>query len=133
MSAIFREPLQGEPSNCPVSRDYAVWHTAPRTIIDNLIHAAEIDGAKFGYNRCFNLPGRTDTIGEMIDAMTRVAGEDPAKLITWEEDAFIQGIVNEFRAHLRPEKALALGFKADASFEDSVRYFLEDDIDRGVT
>ena len=127
MSGIFREPLQGEPSNCPVSRDFAVWHTAPRTIIDNLIHAAELDGAAFGPNRCINLTGRTDTIGEMIDAMTRVAGPDPERLITWNPDPVIEKIVHGWRNHFRPEKALSLGFKADESFEDSVRWFLEDD------
>ena len=130
MSSIFREPLQGMASNCPVGRDFALWHCSPRTVIDNLIHGAEVPPGDLGLNRCFALPGRTDTIGEMIDAMTRVAGPDPEGLITWEADPFIQGIVQEFRARLNPVKALALGFKADASFEDSVRYFLEDDIDR---
>ena len=127
MSAIFREPLQGETSNCPVGRDFAVWHTAPRTIIDNLIHAAEIDGAAFGFNRCINLPGRTDTIGEMIDAMTRLAGPEAERLITWEADPVIEKIVMGWRNHFRPEKGLRLGFHADESFENSVRWFLEDD------
>ena len=127
MSGIFREPMQGEPSNCPVGRDFAVWHTAPRTVIDNLIHAAEVDGAAFGPNRNINLPGRTDTIGEMIDAMTRVAGPDPERLITWDTDPVIEQIVMGWRNHFRPDKGLALGFKADESFENSVRWFLEDD------
>ena len=133
MSSIFREPLQGMASNCPVGRDFPLWHCSPRTVVANLIHAAEVPAEDLGLNRCFALPGRMDTIGEMIDAMTRVAGPDPAGLITWEEDAFIQGIVKEFRSDLRPEKALRLGFTADASFEDSVRYFLEDDIDRSAS
>lgn len=130
MSSIFREPLQGQPSNCPVDRDYPVWHCSPRTIVGNLVHAAEIDAADLGQNRCFALPGRTDTIGEMVDAMTRVAGEEPASRITWEKDEWIEGIVRQFRAYLNPQKALALGFTADESFEDNIRYFLEDDIQR---
>jgi len=127
MSAIFREPMQGEPSNCPVSRDFAVWHTAPRTIIHNLLHAAELDGDAFGYNRCFNLPGRTDTIGEMIAAMTRVAGPDPEKLITWNSDPVIEKIVHGWRNHIRSDRGQSLGFVADESFENSVRWFLDDD------
>ncbi len=31
MSSIFREPLQGQSANCPVGRDYPVWHCSPRT------------------------------------------------------------------------------------------------------
>ena len=32
----------------------------------------------------------------------------------------------------RPEKALRLGFRADRSFEDAVRWFLEDDVERAA-
>lgn len=128
MSSIFRDTLQGDQSNCPVGRDFPVWHTAPRTVVENLIHAAEIPAEAFGYNRNLNLPGRTDTIGEMIDAMTAVAGPDAESRITWETDEVIEKIVLGWRARFSPEKGQALGFKADTSFEDSVRYFLEDDI-----
>jgi nucleoside-diphosphate-sugar epimerase len=131
MSSIFREPLQGQSANCPVDRDYPVWHSSPRAVVQNLIHAAEVEAAALGQNRCLALPGRTDTIGEMVEAMTRVAGPEPASRITWERDDWIEGIVRQFRAHLNPQKALALGFVADASFEDNIRYFLEDDIARG--
>ena len=127
MSSIFREPLQGEPANCPVGRDFAVWHTAPRTVVANLIHAAEIEGAALGPNRNLNLPGRTDTIGQMIDAMTRATGPEAEARITWEADPVIEAIVMGWRGHVRPERGLALGFKADDSFEDSVRWFMEDD------
>ncbi|MEL7154793.1 MAG: D-erythronate dehydrogenase [Pseudomonadota bacterium] len=130
MSSIFREPLQGQGSNCPVSEDYPIWHSAPRTVIENLVHAAEVQAEDLGQNRCFALPGRTDTVCEMIDAMGRVAGPDPASRITWNADPAVTAVVGSWRAHLNPAKALALGFRADASFEDSVRWFLEDDIAR---
>lgn len=127
MSGIFREPLQGEPSNCPVPGDFLIWHTAPRTVIDNLIHAASVPAEAFGFNRNLNLPGRTDSVADMIAAMTRVAGPEAASLITWNPDPVIASIVSGWRARFIPEKGLALGFKADAGFEDSVRWFLEDD------
>lgn len=128
MSSIFRDTLQGDTSNCPVSRDFAVWHTGPRTVVENLIHAATVPAAEFGYNRNINLPGRTDTIGEMIDAMTDVAGPGAAARITWQSDSAIENIVSGWRGHFAPQKALALGFQADASFGDSVRNFLKNDI-----
>ena len=130
MSSIFREPLQGQSSNCPVGRDFPIWHCSPRTMVKNLVHAAEVPTADWGKNRCIATPGNTNTIGEMIDAMTRVAGPDPAKLITWNDDKWIEGIVRQFTAAVIPEKALRLGFTKDDSFEDSIRYFLEDDIRR---
>ena len=130
MSSIFREPLQGQPSNCPVGRDFPLWHCSPRTVIHNLIHAAALPAEAWGMDRTVALPGRTDTIGAMIDAMTAVAGPEPAARITWDADPWIEGIVSQFRARVRPERARAMGFRADDSFEDSVRYFLEDDIQR---
>ncbi len=130
MSSIFREPMQGQQSNCPVGRDFPIWHCSPRTMVENLVHAAEIPPEDWGKNRCLGTPGLTSTIGEMIDAMTRVAGPDPERLITWDKDDWIEGIVRQFTAAVIPEKALRLGFKQDASFEDSVRYFLEDDVAR---
>ncbi len=129
MSSIFRDTMQGGTANCPVGPEFEVWHTAPRTVVANLIHAAELDAAAFGPNRCFDLSGRTDTIGTMIAAMTRVAGPAPASRISWNADPGIERIVRGWRNRIAAEKALRLGFTADASFEDSVRWFLEDDIE----
>lgn len=128
MSSIFRDTLEGRTANCPVARDYPVFHTAPRTVIANLCHAADVDGSAFGFNRNINLPGRTDTIGEMIAAMERVAGPDPVSRITWESDPVVEKITSGWRGSVRHEKALNLGFAVDQSFEDSVRWFMEDDM-----
>ena len=81
-------------------------------------------------NRNINLPGRTDTIGEMIDAMTRVTGPDAEARITWEPDEAVAKIALGWRGEVKHDKALKLGFKADRSFEDSVSWFLEEDIVR---
>lgn len=128
MSSIFRDTMQGDPSNCPVGRDFLIFHTAPRTIIENLVIAAEIDGADFGFNRCLNLPGRSDTVGEMIAAMTKVFGPEAEARITWNADPVIEKIVMGWRNRVVSEKALGLGFVQDRSFEDTVRWFVEDDI-----
>ncbi len=127
MSSIFRDTLQGDLANCPVGRDYRVWHTAPRTITDNLVHAASVPASAFGFNRNINLPGRTDSIGDMIAAMTKVAGPEAEGRITWESDEAVSAIANGWPGHVKHDKALRLGFRADASFEDTVKWFLEDD------
>lgn len=132
MSSIFRDTMQGESSNCPVGRDFLIFHTAPRTVIENLVIAAELDGADFGFNRCLNLPGRSDTVGEMIVAMTRVYGPEAEARITWNSDPVIEKIVHGWRNRVIAEKALRLGFVQDRSFEDTVRWFLEDDIVRAT-
>ncbi len=129
MSSIFREPLQGREAICPVGPDYPHWSLSPRRCIENLIHAAEVPAEALGQNRCFALPGRTYRLGDMVEAMRRVAGDAPAALIRWEPDRSIQTIVLGWKARFNPAKALALGFVRDDSFEDNIRFFLEDDIE----
>ncbi|MFN3259889.1 MAG: D-erythronate dehydrogenase [Pikeienuella sp.] len=128
MSSIFREPLQGEEANCPVSEEYPIWNSAPRNVVANIAWAAEIPEEEWGQNRCLAIPGQTNTVREMVDAMTRVAGSNAAGRITWKPDPFVQKICAGWRAHINPAKALRLGFRQDATFEDNIRWFLEDDI-----
>lgn len=130
MSSIFREPLQGESANCPVGRDFPIWNCSPRVAVANLAHAAEIPADGLGQMRAFALPGQTTTVGEMVDAMTAVAGPEPATRITWDPDPFIAGVVGTWRYDVNAQKALSLGFQRDHGFEENVRYFLEDDIAR---
>jgi nucleoside-diphosphate-sugar epimerase len=127
MSSIFREPLNGIASNCPVSRDFPHFYLSPRKCIENLIKGAEIPAADFGKNRCMTMPGQNLTIGIMIDAMTAVAGPEPEKLITYEADADVWTIAKGWQFTIKTDKALTLGLTADKSFQDNIRYYIEDD------
>lgn len=127
MSSILREPLNGKEAICPVSDDFPHYYLSPRKCVENLVQGAEIDAGDLGQNRCMMMPGKMWTIRQMIDAMIAVAGPAPAKLIRFEAQPAIQEIVKGWRFDLRPEKALKLGLSADDSFEDNIRYYLEDD------
>jgi nucleoside-diphosphate-sugar epimerase len=127
MSSIFREPMQGQAAVCPVGPDYMHWYLSPRRCIDNLVHGAEVEAGALGMMRCFALPGRTHRLGDMVEAMGRIAGPETVERISWKPDPAVQAIVGGWKAHFRPEKALALGFTADDGFEDNIRFFLEDD------
>lgn len=127
MSSILREPLNGQEAICPVDEDFPHYYLSPRKCVANLIRGAEIPEEDLGQNRAMMMPGRLWTIRQVIDAMTAVAGPDPAKLIRWEAQPDIQRIVKGWRFDLRPEKAVKLGLQADESFEDNIRYYLEDD------
>jgi nucleoside-diphosphate-sugar epimerase len=128
MSSIFREPLQGETANCPVDEDFNHYYLSPRKCVENLIKGAEIPEEDLGKNRCMMMPGRVWTIRQMIDAMTAVVGPEAAERITWNKQPELDEILAGWRMDIRAEKALALGLEADESFEDNIRYFLEDDI-----
>lgn len=127
MSSILREPLNGQEAICPVEDDFLHYYLSPRKCVDNLVKGAELRAEDLGQNRCMMMPGRMWSIRQLIDAMDAVAGPEAAKLIRWEAQPDIQRIVKGWRFDLRPEKAVKLGLEADASFEDNIRYYLEDD------
>ncbi|MGY3439053.1 MULTISPECIES: D-erythronate dehydrogenase [unclassified Marinovum] len=127
MSSILREPLNGQEAICPVNDDFPHYYLSPRKCVENLIKGAELAEEDLGLNRCMMMPGRMWTIRQLIDAMTAVVGPEPAKLIRWEAQPDIQAIVKGWRFDLRPEKSVKLGLSADDSFEDNIRYYLEDD------
>ena len=62
--------------------------------------------------------------------MTEVFGPEAKERITWDSDPVIEKIVKGWRAYCKPLNGQRLGFKADQSFADTVRWFLEDDIRR---
>lgn len=128
MSSIIREPLNGEEAVCPVEPDFLHYYLSPRRCVENLIRGAELDAAELGQNRCMTMPGRTASIGEMVEAMTAVAGPETATRIRWEDQPEIRRIVSGWRYRYNPRKALALGLEADAGFEENVRFYIDDDM-----
>lgn len=128
MSSIFREPLQGESANCPVDPDFNHYYLSPRQCVENLVKGAELEASELGRDRCMQMPGQVWTIKQMIDAMTSVAGPEPATRITWDKQPEIEPILQGWRMDIRADRALKLGLEADSGFDDNIRYFLEDDI-----
>lgn len=127
MSSIFREPLAGEPANCPVDPDFKHFYLSPRKCVENLIKGAELKAEDLGNNRCMIMPGRVWSIEEMITAMTAVVGPEAATHITWDKQPEIDGILKGWHMDIRPERGFDLGLEADESFEDNIRIYLEDD------
>jgi len=100
-----------------------VWILSPRRVVEAFIHAHDLPSEKWPTTRVVNLPGITLTVREMIDAMGRVVGEAATKRVRFVPDARIQGIVKTWPVRFKTERALAMGFKADESFDDVVRDF----------
>ena len=126
-SGIIREPLNDEDTVCPVSPETRLWLLSPRQVIENMIWAHDLGPAGFQQNRMVNLPGINVAVSEMIEALRQVAGAAKLDRIRWEADATIQRIVGSWPACWNAERALAMGFKGDASFEEVIRAYLADE------
>jgi nucleoside-diphosphate-sugar epimerase len=127
-SGIIREPLNGQEAILPVARDVRHWHASPRAAVGFLLHAAELDLAKLGPRRNLTMPGLSVTVAEQIEALRRVAGEAAVALIREEPDQTIRGIVAGWARSFDAKRALALGFKSDASFEEIIRIYQQDEL-----
>ncbi len=127
-SGILREPLAGQEAVLPVSEDVTHFHASPRAAIGFLMHAASLDLTRLGARRNLTMPGLSATVGEQIEALRRAAGDDAVRLIRREPDATIAGIVAGWARRFDTQRALDLGFRAETSFDDIIRVYIEDEL-----
>jgi nucleoside-diphosphate-sugar epimerase len=128
-SGIIREPLAGQEAILPVPRSVVHTHASPRSAVNFLIHAAEIDGNKIGPRRNLTMPGVGVTVGEQIEALERIAGSNVVKLIREEPDETIWAIVKGWPTRFETRRARELGFKAEMSFDEIIRAHIDDELD----
>ena len=128
-SSIIREPLAGEEAVLPVEDSVLHWHASPRAAVGFLIHAAGLDAKKLGPRINLTMPGVCCTVGEQIAALRRIAGDKVAARIRRAPDPLVAGIVAGWPSRFDPVQALALGFRAEASFDDIIRAHIEDELD----
>jgi nucleoside-diphosphate-sugar epimerase len=127
-SSIIREPLAGDEAVLPVEDSVLHWHASPRAAVGFLIHAAGLDAAKLGPRINLTMPGVCCTVAEQIAALRRIAGDKVASRIRREPDPLIARIVAGWPSRFDPRRALALGFRGDASFDDIIRVHIEDEL-----
>jgi D-erythronate 2-dehydrogenase len=127
-SSIIREPLAGTEAVLPVEDTVLHWHASPRAAVGFLVHAAGLDAAKLGPRVNLTMPGVCCTVAEQIAALRRIAGDKVAGRIRREPDPLIARIVAGWPSRFDPQRALALGFRGDPSFDAIIRIHIEDEL-----
>ena len=127
-SSIIREPLNGEEAVLPLPDDTRHWHASPRAAVAFLLHAATIDTSALGERRCLTMPGVSVTVAEQIAALRRVAGDEAVRLIRREPDETVARIVAGWPRNFDARRAEALGFRAEANFDEIIRVYVEDEL-----
>ena len=126
-SSVIREPLNGLDAPCPVAASTRIWVSSPRTVIANLIVGHDAPATGFTQTRSINVPGMCVGVGEMVDALRRVAGDAVADRVKWRPDPVIERIVATWPPRFAPMLGPALGMRADENFESIIRQYLEDE------
>ena len=127
-SSIIREPLNGEDAVLPVDDSVLHWHASPRAAVGFLVRAAGLDAATLGPRVNLTMPGVCCTVAEQIAALRRIAGDKVAGRIRRVPDPLVARIVAGWPSRFDPRRALALGFKAEASFDEIIRVHIDDEL-----
>lgn len=127
-SSIIREPLNGEEAVLPVADSVLSWHASPRAAVGFLVHAVGVDRERIGPRINLTMPGVCCTVAEQIAALRRIAGDKVAGRIRREPDPLVARIVAGWPSRFDPRRALVLGFKVEASFDNIIRVHIDDEL-----
>jgi len=127
-SGIIREPLAGLEAILPVADTVRHTHASPRAAIGFLIHAAGLTREQLGPRVSLAMPGVCCTVAEQIESLARIAGAKVAARIRREPDELVVRIVSGWSERIDAKRAAALGFGAEATFDDIIRAHIEDEL-----
>lgn len=125
LSGIIREPLAGQPSVCPVRPGMRVALASPDTTITGLLAVFESSPEALGGRTAINLPALTVSVGEMLQALRDIAGDETADLVQLVHDPAIERIVGSWPSRFECERTQALGLRADVSFEEIIHQYID--------
>jgi D-erythronate 2-dehydrogenase len=123
-SGIIREPIAGMASSYPVPLSTRHGLSSPDNTIDGIIKVFEATTEQFGGRMALNMPALSVTVGEMLDALERVCGEGVRALVTHEPNPLVEKIVLGWPTNWENKRSLAMGLKADESFESIINQYL---------
>ncbi len=127
-SSIIREPLAGQEAVLPVDESVRHWFASPRAAVGFLVHAAELGRDRLGPRINLTMPGVCATVGDEIASLTRIAGPKVVARIRRAPDELVTRIVSGWPQKFDARRATALGFAAEASFDDIIRAHIEDEL-----
>jgi D-erythronate 2-dehydrogenase len=127
-SGILREPLAGLPADLPVPDATRHYFASPRAAVGFFLHAATMDTSGMDHRRALTMPGLSATVGDQIDALRAVAGEDAVRLIRRTSDPLVAKIVAGWGADFDAARARALGFTAETDMTQILRVHIEDEL-----
>lgn len=109
-----------------MSPDLRLWLSSPATVVANFLLAARLPAT--GDARSINLPGISVTVGEMLEALARVGGQEALERVQFAADPAIERIVASWPGRIDNQRACALGFAADRTFADIIDSFITHDM-----
>jgi nucleoside-diphosphate-sugar epimerase len=123
-SGIIREPIAGVPSSYPVPLSTRHGISSPDNTVDGIIKVFEASPEQFGGRMALNMPALSVTVGEMLEALEKVCGRSVRDLVIHEPNPLVEKIVLGWPTHWENKRSIAMGLKADESFEAIIRQYI---------
>jgi nucleoside-diphosphate-sugar epimerase len=130
LSAIVREPLNGENAVCPVPLETAVAIASPERTMEGLLTVAEASRETIAGRTAINLPALTVRVKDILDAVEAVGGRAARERVRFEPDATIERVVGGWPSVFDNARAHRLGLRADPDFLPIVHQFVNDQAGR---
>ena len=124
LSDLIRELSAGRSFVCPVAPEGMSWFMSRPCIIDNLLHAASLNGAQVAQQRTWLLPVLHVSIADVVAAIAKLHGEAVFKRVSYAPNAVLQAQFAGYPPLLCP-KSEAAGFRHDGTVERLVVRALE--------
>ena len=125
LSGLFREPLAGQPSTCPVDRDTEVALSSPANTLAGILAVMEASREAIGGRTAINLPAITVTVRQMLQALQDLAGPEVMALIRDDRDDKVARIVANWPSRFESPRAQALGLSPDPDFASVLRQYVQ--------
>lgn len=122
MSDLLHAVAAGEPYLCPVSAQATAWWMSARCCVDNLVHAAELQGELA--TRVVQLPVLHLSIEQVLDALAACFGEQRRALVSFTPEPALEALFGCYPP-LRTPQAKAMGFHHDGSAAALLRSALD--------
>jgi len=128
-SNILREPIVGIEAILPASLSATNFFASPRSAVGFLFHAVTLDTSVLGDNRAIMMPGVWGTVGDEIDALRRVAGDEIVSLIKHEPDPAIEKMLSNWNfPNITSARAKSLGFKSESTLDEIIQNHIDDEL-----
>ncbi len=127
-SSIIREPLAGQEAICPVRLESTMYILSPRRVIDAFVRTAALPTEAFGEVRSLTLPGIPVRIGDALEALRRIAGDQVADRVKQVPDPKIQTIVDGWPYNFAAVRARTMGYESDASIDEIIEAHIADEL-----
>lgn len=126
LSAIVRDPLSGMDAVCPVPGEMSVAIASPGNTIRALIALAEADRGELGARTAINFPALTVTVGEILDALEKLAGPEVRRRVRMEHNPEIGRIVGSWPSAFCSRRTDHLGLERDRDVESIILEFMNE-------